>query len=55
MGHQLVNPVIEGGEITMEGYLKTLKEFYDAALSCLEVFNKHSEDLSSLTNLPSFG
>jgi hypothetical protein len=35
----------------MQRYFKTSKEFYVAALSYLEVWNKHNEDLSKLRYL----
>jgi hypothetical protein len=35
----------------MQRYFRTSKELYDTALSYLEAWNKHNEDLSKLSYL----
>jgi hypothetical protein len=48
---KLLTDLVQDGEMAMPRYFRTLKEFYDAALSYLEAWNKHNEDLSKLSYL----
>jgi hypothetical protein len=42
----------QDGEMTVQRYFRTSKEFYDTALSYLEAWNKQNEALSKLSCLP---
>lgn len=45
---QLTN-LVNDGNMTIESYFETSKEFYDTALSYLKAWNKNNEDLSNLS------
>jgi hypothetical protein len=48
---KLRTDLVQDGEMTMQIYFRAPKEFYDTALSYLEPWNKHSEDLLKLNCL----
>jgi hypothetical protein len=47
----LLTDLVHDGEMMMQRYFRTTKEFYDTALSYLEGWNKHNEDLHKLSCL----
>jgi hypothetical protein len=51
MVKKLLTDLVQDGEMTMQMYFRTSKEFYDTALSYSEARNKHSENLSKLSCL----
>jgi hypothetical protein len=48
MVKKLLTDLVQDGEMTKQRYFRTSKEFYDTALSYLEAWNKHIEDLPTL-------
>jgi hypothetical protein len=40
-----ITDLVQYGEMTMQSFFRISKEFYDTALSYLEAWNKHNEDL----------
>jgi hypothetical protein len=51
MVKMLLIDLVQDGEMTIQRYFRTSKEFYDTALSYLEARNKHNEDLQKLNCL----
>jgi hypothetical protein len=51
MVKKLLTNLVQDGEMTMQRYFRTSKEFYNTALSHLEVWSKQNEDLSKLSCL----
>jgi hypothetical protein len=51
MVKKLLTDIVQDGEMTMKRYFRTSKEIYDTALSYLEAWNRHNEDLSRLNCL----
>jgi hypothetical protein len=47
----LLTDLVQDGEMTMQRYFRTSKEFYDTAFSYSEAWNKHNEDLSKFSCL----
>jgi hypothetical protein len=48
---RLLTDLVQGGEMTSQRYFRISKEVYDTALSYLDAWNNHNEDLSTLNCL----